>query len=467
MSLPEPLIHLHLAQGVSLLETGQGPPRLRAPWGDLALNEKAPGLCAALRLLSGAGAPENRLTATVSEREGPEALARLHFHLGRLQQRGFLAYTARTAKAPLATWTPGSRAPLQLPRLSSGSPHVLSRFAYLRREESRFVLESALSDERVVFHDWRARLLCLELSEAMAPSRLPLEPCRLSRAEALGVCTLLLGAGMLVGTDAEADGGAESWEFHELLFHARSRMGRHGRDKGFGATYHRGPHAPLPAVKPPMTDEHRPLPVPDLERLRAEDPPLAEVMERRRSIRTHGSIPLTEAQLGEFLYRTARVRSTVDSPRGQFSSRPYPGAGGCYELELYLSISTCQGLEPGLYHYDPGAHRLVRLSGMTAEVERLLQQATLDPGATPPQVLITLAARFQRMFWKYESMAYALILKDVGVLYQSMSLAAAAMGLAACALGHGSPDAFAEATGLERHSEASVGELILGSAPEE
>jgi SagB-type dehydrogenase family enzyme len=272
---------------------------------------------------------------------------------------------------------------------------------------------------------------------------------------------------MLVGTEAETDAGAESWEFHDLLFHARSRMGGHGRDKGFGATYHRGPHAPLPAVKPPMTDEHRPLPVPDLERLRAEDPPLAEVMERRRSTRTHGPRPLTKAQLGEFLYRTARVRSTVDSPEGQFSSRPYPGAGGCYELELYLSISTCQGLEPGLYHYDPGAHRLVRLSGMTAEVKRLLQQAAPGSGSTPPQVLITLAARFQRVFWKYESMAYALILKDVGVLYQSMYLAATAMGLAACALGHGSPDAFAEATGLERHSETSVGELILGSPPEE
>ncbi len=33
-----------------------------------------------------------------------------------------------------------------------------------------------------------------------------------------------------------------------------------------------------------------------------------------------------------------------------------------------------------------------------------------------PQILITITARFGRISWKYSSIAYSLILKDVGAL---------------------------------------------------
>ena len=81
----------------------------------------------------------------------------------------------------------------------------------------------------------------------------------------------------------------------------------------------------------------------------------------------------------------------------------------------------------------------------------------------PPQVLILIAARFARAMWKYESMAYALVLKDVGVMYQTMYLVATAMGLAPCSLGGGHSDAFAAAAGLDPYAETSVGEFTLGS----
>jgi len=77
--------------------------------------------------------------------------------------------------------------------------------------------------------------------------------------------------------------------------------------------------------------------------------------------------------------------------------------------------------------------------------------------------LLVLAARFQRVQWKYRMVSYALILKHVGVLQQTMYLVATAMGLGACALGGGDADRFAEATGLNYYEEGSVGELMLGS----
>ena len=86
--------------------------------------------------------------------------------------------------------------------------------------------------------------------------------------------------------------------------------------------------------------------------------------------------------------------------------------------------------------------------------------------ATPEdtlQVLLILAARFPRVAWKYESIAYALTLKHVGVLYQTMYLAATAMGLAPCAIGGGDADLFARAAGTDYYAETSVGEFLLGT----
>ena len=52
-----------------------------------------------------------------------------------------------------------------------------------------------------------------------------------------------------------------------------------------------------------------------------------------------------------------------------------------------------------------------------------------------PQILITIAARFDRISWKYSSIAYSLILKNVGALMQTFYLMAADMGLGGCAIG--------------------------------
>jgi SagB-type dehydrogenase family enzyme len=148
-----------------------------------------------------------------------------------------------------------------------------------------------------------------------------------------------------------------------------------------------------------------------------------------------------------------------------FASRPYPAGGSLYELEVYAVVNTCRGLQPGLYHYDPLGHRLGRRAGRTAEVERLLSSAAVAAGvpSNRPQVLFILAARLPRIAWKYSGLAYALVLKDVGVLFQTMYLAATAMGLAPCALGCGDSDLFAKAAGVNYYSETSVGEFLLGS----
>jgi SagB-type dehydrogenase family enzyme len=64
--------------------------------------------------------------------------------------------------------------------------------------------------------------------------------------------------------------------------------------------------------------------------------------------------------------------------------------------------------------------------------------------------------------WKYSSIAYALILKDVGVLTQTLYLMATDMGLGGCAIGSVNIDLFAKLTGIEFHVEGAVGQFALG-----
>ena len=76
---------------------------------------------------------------------------------------------------------------------------------------------------------------------------------------------------------------------------------------------------------------------------------------------------------------------------------------------------------------------------------------------------MTIAARVGRIFWKYESMGYAAILKNTGVLYQTMYLVAEAMGLGACGIGGGHSDLLSKAAGLDYYAESAVGEFLIGT----
>jgi SagB-type dehydrogenase family enzyme len=287
------------------------------------------------------------------------------------------------------------------------------------------------------------------------------------------VLALMLRAGMLGEAGHIDDSPAtQTWEFHDLLFHARSRRGRF--DASYGGTYRFAGQLPPPPALKPATGLAHALFRPELERLEKNDPPLARVQSCRRSIRAFDSQqPITSQQLGEFLFRTARVTSyretevaTLHGPVPlQLAARPYPAGGSLYELEVYAAIQRCTGLAAGLYRYDPAEHQLLLVCEQTTDVTALLQDAAAS-AAVPEdtlQVLFILAARFPRLAWKYESLAYALTLKHVGVLYQTMYLAATAMGLAPCALGGGDADLFARAARVDYCAETSVGEFLLGS----
>jgi SagB-type dehydrogenase family enzyme len=99
------------------------------------------------------------------------------------------------------------------------------------------------------------------------------------------------------------------------------------------------------------------------------------------------------------------------------------------------------------------------------ELERLLASAQFAmDAAAPPQILMTVAARFNRVAWKYSAIAYSLILKDVGVFLQTLYLAATDLDLGGCAIGTSNIDLLSKMTGKDFYVEGPVGQFALGRA---
>jgi oxazoline/thiazoline dehydrogenase len=470
---------LSLQEGVSFTPRGTGELILHSPQTTAILHQLTPGTLAALTQLRPPGEREDRLTELVRQTDGAAGLAQLDSCLQQLTQQGVLVRSVWLHDQPLATLVPMSPAFVFASRgIVPERFYRLSRFAYTRAERGQMLLESPLAHARITLADWRAAALVHVLAQPHRIEDISRQVSALSAEAADGLMTLLINADMLWElsnheVSPEDDNLAlQSWEFHDLLFHARSRAGRHDYPRG-GTYRFAGRLDPPPVLQSVRSEESVVLDRPDLDRLEREDPPFAWVQEARRSIREYADKPISARQLGEFLYRVGRVADyfagEVPTPEGavqmDFAPRPYPAGGALYELELYTAVNLCENLASGLYYYEPQYHRLERLAGRTADVEQLLRdagQATMIPSECL-QVLILIGARFQRLTWKYASIAYALLLKHVGVLYQTMYLVATAMQLAPCAVGVGDADLFTRAAGTDYYTETSVGEFLLGS----
>lgn len=352
---------------------------------------------------------------------------------------------------------------LAFAELDAQRPALLSRFALLRRDGTGFVLESPRSAAvvRCSSSVTAGELVAAASGEDVgAAEGKPQAATRLLLG--LGLATHRIGDGQ---TEEDRDPALRSWEHHDLYFHRRTRLGGHG-GRISGTYRFRGELPPVPPLKEKAYEPTIALPAVDTVKLRAQDRPFADVVESRRSIRTYGGTPPSLAQLGEFLHRTARVTGVRTVDGETFTRRPYAAGGAVYELEVYVLAARCGELEPGLYHYDPAGHRLGTVGADARFCRRLLKRYALFGQIEEPQVALVLTARFRRVNWKYEGLAYALVLKHVGGLMDQFYLAATAMGLAPCALGAGTSDEFSAAIGADFAEESPVGEFLLGTRPE-
>ena len=405
-------------------------------------------LTRALDILNSTGATEDELLALAARDGGLAGASSMAYLVGCFTQLQLLVYLwsiDETDHACIVPCTPVFR--LAGSSCAGDESAVLSRFAYLRRIGDQLTLESPASQCRIelLTPDSAAWLHSLSTKGRM-PCGAPLQFADLLR------CTGFL----------ESDEGGKLlpqsfWEFHDRLFHCYTRGLLSRSTFRFAGTAESAP----PAVKGPMSVTRICLPIPDLAALKQQSDDLLSVMERRQSNHGHYGTTPPLTQLGEFLFRVARVKRLASGMHQEVVFRPFPSAGAIHEIDFYIAIVSPEAGLSGLFHYHGVEHALYRLPATHDAVCALLKEAC--PNFAVP-CLVILSSRHARIAWKYEGIAYRLTLMNAGSVIQSMYLVATDMGLACCALGTGNTESFARASGLDTFDEPSIAEFILAQS---
>ncbi|WP_326554968.1 thiopeptide-type bacteriocin biosynthesis protein [Micromonospora sp. NBC_01813] len=218
-----------------------------------------------------------------------------------------------------------------------------------------------------------------------------------------------------------------------------------------------------------------PVPLP------AGDPPraaLADVLRRRVSGRGRLTGPVTAAQLGTLLWSAHGVthRAQVPVPGGglyDYAHRPYPSAGAAYTARMRLIVRDVDGVAPGAYHVDDVDRQLWRLGPAPSVPE--LEAASMWFGADALDVggialadvpaVLGLYVQVGELRERYGMRALRFAVAEAGHLAQTLSMVAAATGLALGMIGGFYDDVAHELLGLDGIDDVLVYLLPVGRFP--
>jgi len=172
---------------------------------------------------------------------------------------------------------------------------------------------------------------------------------------------------------------------------------------------------------------------------------LTHVLASRRSVRAYTGDPVRLADLAQLLWAAQGVTQAAPEPPGwrwgewQGGLRTAPSAGALYPLELYVSAKAVDDLEPGLYHYLPREHALVRVGDCDpAELAgAALGQRTVADAAA----VVVVAAVHERTAVKYGERATRYVAMEAGAAGENLLLQATALSLGAVYTGAFDDDA--------------------------
>ncbi|MDH3222457.1 MAG: SagB family peptide dehydrogenase [Gemmatimonadota bacterium] len=468
-----PSVTLELAPGIDV-EGGATTLHIRASTWSLRLEDFCEDTLRALSQLKAGKSTEAQILERLrcSSTGAPSSVGSWYALLDALQMRGGVACTLCEGAEPLFRWVPARNGPRSFGTGIEGNGVVaLSQYALLRPVRGGWILESPFLSSAVEVFDPRVVALLGHLAAPTTQAELPMGDLALSGDAVASAVSVLLGLGVLEGAVERAGQGAAraGWSHADLMFHGSS-----GIEASPGPRRPDGPSdlvsGTAPVLHPESGEPAVRLPKRDPEGASARATTLYEALEGRASIREYDDeSPIRLEELAELFHLCLRVTRMVEadgSAQYAHSHRPYPSGGALYPLEIYPVARMCRGLDEGVYHYDPLLHALRRRDDLRPRMDRALSLASAAMGGGPePQVLLVIGARPARMFWKYSSIGYALILKEVGAVMQTLYLGAHSMGLAACAIGAGDGLLLPSVSEVGFDPDAvSVGGFCLGSS---
>jgi SagB-type dehydrogenase family enzyme len=170
----------------------------------------------------------------------------------------------------------------------------------------------------------------------------------------------------------------------------------------------------------------RPVALPDPDT--SGGPAMHQVMATRHSERHYTEESITLQELSQLLW----AAQGVTHGKGY---RTVPSAGAKFPIEIYVIADRVEGLDPGLYHYRVGEHRLGMVRSLANSVE--LQQSMPYQGsigrAAVNLILLGVVWRVEEKYGPERSERYVVV--EGGAVMEHLSLEAEALGLGSVCIG--------------------------------
>lgn len=151
----------------------------------------------------------------------------------------------------------------------------------------------------------------------------------------------------------------------------------------------------------------------------------------RRTIRSFNNDSIiSEDLLSNILYYSASAMKVLNNKYfGKLMYRTSPSGGAMHPVEIYPAVINIQGIEDGIYHYNPISHALSFINKKISK-EFLYEISQRQVNLSGNFLAFIITARFIRNFWKYRyAKSYAFTLFDVGHFVQTLILTCEANGL--------------------------------------
>lgn len=193
--------------------------------------------------------------------------------------------------------------------------------------------------------------------------------------------------------------------------------------------------------------------------------PLEEVLAKRATRRDFSKGPLSLRELATLLHRSygIRARSLAYNVRG-FPSRFVPTTGGLQSVEVYMAVNAVEGLEKGLYHYNPGRHCLEILDRGNFR-RKVVRSCVYQDWIDAASVVFFLTCDMRKVYWKYGRRGYRFVHVDAGIVSHTLHLVASSLRLRSCIVAGYNDDAVHDLLQVDGRQEFAALLLAVGRKP--
>jgi SagB-type dehydrogenase family enzyme len=179
-----------------------------------------------------------------------------------------------------------------------------------------------------------------------------------------------------------------------------------------------------------------------------------------------GGAGLNMQALAEILYLSAGITRRRSYAGGEMLFRAAACTGALYHIDLYLVCSDLEGLDAGVYQFNPQDFTVRQLRA--GDFRSILVSATgEEPAIAKAPCMIVSASTYWRNAWKYQARAYRHCYWDNGTVLANLLAAAAARKIPARVVLGFVDEVVSELLDLDERREAPLSIVALGNLPDQ